>query len=114
MIWGAKVSAAAVHTPQFEPDVLRITNAVIDATEMGAETYLTQLFVRELNGSEFLLCTFTPENQSATLNLEVDADDEAKFVVRGAGTVHLTGHMDYYDDDDDDLTSDDSPVPMAN
>lgn len=109
------MSAAAPHAPDFEPDVLRLTNAVIDQTEMGSEAYQTQLFVKQSNGQEFLLCTFSPENQSATLNLEIDAEDGAQFLVRGKGTVHLTGHLDYLDDEDEDeMTSDDSPVPMAN
>lgn len=114
MIWGAKVSAAAPHAPKFEPDVLRLTNAVIDQTELGMEPFVTQLFVKESNGQEFLLCTFSQENQSAALNLEIDEEDEVQFLVRGAGTVHLTGHLDYLEDDDEDLTSDSSPVPMAN
>lgn len=108
------MSAAASHAPQFEPDVLRVTNAVIETTEIGAEPFLTQLYIKESNGQEYLLCTFNPENQSATLNLEVDAEDGAQFVVRGPGTVHLVGHLDYLDDDDEDVTSDESPVPMAN
>jgi hypothetical protein len=114
MIWGAKVSAAAPLAPEFEPDVLRLTNAVIDKTEMADGQFVTQLFIQDASGQQFLLCTFTQENQSTSLNLEIDAEDSAKLVVRGPGTVHLTGHMDYLDDDDEDeISSDESPVPMA-
>ena len=117
MIWGAKVSAAAPHAVTFDTDILRLTNAVIDTTEMAGQPFSTQLFLKDgKKDEEFLLCTFTQDNHSANMNLEIDEDDGAQFVVRGPGTVHLTGHLDYIDDDDEltDESDEESPVPMAN
>lgn len=101
-------------SPQFEPDVLRLTNAVLELKDPATDGQVTQLYVQESNGQEFLLSTFSKNNPSTALNLEIDEEDGAKFLVRGPGTVHLTGHLEYYDDDEEEMTEDESPVPMAN
>ena len=112
MIWGGKVSQGVALTPTFDADILRVTNAVLDTKDLPSDAVVTQLFVREQNGHEYLLTTFTREAPSASLNLEIDEEDHAQFVVVGPGTVHLTGHVDFLDDEDD-YSEDESPVPLA-
>lgn len=105
MFWGDTISPQSGPRPVncpgkivFQPQQVIMTKASLHPGASSKEE--THLFVIPLKvtdktfcSSEVYICTLSQLNPHQDLELHFDKDDEVAFVVRGPGTVSVTGHI---------------------
>jgi hypothetical protein len=111
-----KFSASEVEETQGE--VLSITNVVLAPTSKeNASLYVNK------DGQEYLIATLTKERPQATINLFISLLDDVSLLVKGNGSLHITGFFepdqdgdlpleDDEDEEDEEEESEEEEVPV--
>jgi len=87
--------------------VLVLTAMTLEVDPADPNT-ASKVYIR-INGNkekEYLLCVLDKHNLNVSgLELHLDDEDKATMVVRGTGTVHVTGYIEFDESDDETDTS---------
>lgn len=83
---GQTFKFAPSEAATFESDILSLTNVVLAPTSKeGASLYIKK------DNQEFLVASLTKASPQVVINVFLALQDEAEFIVKGNGTLHITG-----------------------
>lgn len=94
MFWGIVIKAG--EAPTSVPLIAReliVTMAVFDPKTISDDSSTAHLFVKVNGRQEILVCTLRKNHLSHGMNLEFEETDRVAFLVKGSGSVHLTGNV---------------------
>lgn len=101
MFWGVTIKAGQNSEIKLEPyQELRISNVAVELDSTSGDKIQANVYLKVDGKSEFLLCSLAEDNPTHPLALEFNQQDNILILVKGNGTVHLTGSL-----DDDDAAS---------
>lgn len=99
MFWGITIKAGGnteIKLEQFQE--LRVSNAAVELDDTSGDKVQAKVYLKVDGKSEYLLCSLAEDNPTHPLALEFNQEDNIYIVVKGTGTVHLTGSLDIGDD----------------
>ena len=83
---GQTYSFNPTEAEETQGEVLSITNVVLAPTSPAP----TSLYIKK-DSEEFLIASLTKDKPHVTLNVFISLLDEVSLVVKGSGTLHITG-----------------------
>jgi len=83
---GQYYNFTANEAEETQGEVLSITNVVLAPNASGPAS----LYIKK-NSDEFLIANLTKANPQVAVNVFISLLDEVSLVVKGSGTLHITG-----------------------